>query len=287
MYFVPKWKEQIDAAQIHAQNVALTKANQAYELAKKMREDKQDAALYSVFTKLYDGDQQGAQTDFDALRGQGIFGRASDLIKWQEMFGKVQNRELRGNEEAVMTEALADVVKGEMGVNKILDLDLPPKAKRQLLAEWRTVQSAERQAEASGATKENVPFRDHRFHEQEDYIEKQLATIQDPLGQFNGKNEFINARRATAKLELAEWVRKNGLGDGEALRKKSTEIVERHQKAIDAMQGNMIDRAAKQLRYSTPAEAKAAWDAGDMTKQDYAMHIFYFESKPKGTPSGK
>jgi hypothetical protein len=173
MYYIPKWKTQVDAAEVHAQNVFLEKQTRAYTLAQKQREEKQDTALYSVFDKLYNGDTDGAQTDFAAQVKSGLFTRASDIVKWQEMFRKVETRELRPDEQAQMSEALAGVVTGKMGVRDILALELPPKEKRQLLSEWRNVQNQERQLEAQGATDENRPFRMHSFKEQEDWLEGQ------------------------------------------------------------------------------------------------------------------
>jgi hypothetical protein len=73
MYYIPKWKTQIDAAEVHAQNVFLEKQTRAYTLAQKQREEKQDTALYSVFDKLYNGDTDGAQTDFAAQVKSGLF----------------------------------------------------------------------------------------------------------------------------------------------------------------------------------------------------------------------
>lgn len=286
MYFIPAWKEKIDAKQIHAQNVMLENANKAYAIEKRNREDKQDRALYATFDLLFSGKDKEAQTLFSQHINGGLFNRASDIVKWQEMFHKVENRELRADEETTMTSALTKVVTGEMGPRGILALSLPPKAKRQLLSEWRTNENARKANEAQGATLENAPFRDHRFREQDDYIEKQLSPVQDFLGKFTGKNEFISAARATAKLELAEWVKRNGIADSEALRKKTTEIVERHTKRI-AEQGDMeIDRAAKQLRYASLAETNAAAERGELSKADYALHLKYFKSK-QGATSGK
>jgi hypothetical protein len=274
-YFVPRWKEKIDEAQVSAQNVFLRRQTQAYEMEKRNREERQDTALYGVFEKLYSGDHDGAQVDFGQHVSSGLFSRASDIVKWEEMFRKVDNRELRSDEQATMTEALAGVVTGKLGVRDILSLELPPQAKRQLLSELRTQQTQERQLEAQGATAANRPFRDHRFKEQDDYIEKQLSPIQDFLGKFTGKNEFISAARATAKLELAEYVRANGLKD---IRSKAVEIVERHAKRIAAQGDDIIDRAAKQLRYSTVGAAKAAYERGEMSDADFALHLDYFQN---------
>jgi hypothetical protein len=93
-----------------------------------------------------------------------------------------------------MSEALAGVVTGKLGVRDILSLELPPKEKRQLLSEWRNVQTQERQLEAQGATDENRPFRMHSFKEQEDWLEGQLRPQQDLLGTFTKRNDFINGR---------------------------------------------------------------------------------------------
>lgn len=284
MYYIPKWKTHIDAAEIHAQNEYLTKQSRLYELEKRTRDERQDTALYGVFEKLYGGDQDGAQADFGKHVSSGLFSRASDIVKWQEMFRKVEHRELRGDEQTKMTEALTGIYSGKIGIRDILQLGLPPKETRQLLAEQRVVAQDERKAHAQGFTAENRPFHDHRYKEQDDYLEKQLAPIQDFLGKFTGKNEFITSARATAKLELAEYVKANGLKD---IRTKTLEIVERHQKRIATQGDDIIDRSAKQLRYSTVGESKAAYERGEMGDADFALHLNYFENRLKTVKPSK
>jgi hypothetical protein len=277
-YFIPAFKEKIDAAQVRAQNIFLEKQATARRLAEKAREDKQDEALYSTFEKLYSGDSLGAQNAFRQHVESGLFSRASDLVKWQEMFRKVDNRELRQDEQVLMTGTLAGIYTGRIGIRQILDSGLPPQATRQLLSEWRTVVQQNRQAAADDRANGEQPFKSHVFKEQEDWIEGQLKPSQDFMGRFTNRNDFISGARASAKLELAEYVRAHGLKD---IRTKTLEIVQRHVGRISDFDINRLGLAAKQLRYSTVSEAKAAFDRGVLTQRDFALHLDYFENRQK------
>jgi hypothetical protein len=101
------------------------------------------------------------------------------------------------------------------------------------------------------------------------------------LGQFTNKNDFIRGARASAKLELAEHVRKNGL---EGVREKTIEIVERHKDRIRMFDENQLDLAGKSLRYRTPAETRL--NADKLSDADLALHLLYFQNRKK-QPKGK
>jgi hypothetical protein len=277
IYYVPKWKEKIDAAQIKAQNVFLQKQIQARALAEKLREEKQDEALYGVFELAYGGNPEGAQTLFAEHVKRGLFSRASDLVKWQELFRKVETRELRPQEQTLMTETLTGIYTGKVGIRDILNTGLPPQQTRQLLSEWRTVVQQERQAAAEARANVDQPFKSHAFKEQEDWLESMLKPTHGALDRITEKDEFMYAARASAKLELAEYVRAHGLKD---IRNKAIAIVERHKDRVQRFEDGLIAITAKSLRYATLQDATKAYENRQLSDRDFALHLEYFERNP-------
>jgi hypothetical protein len=111
------------------------------------------------------------------------------------------------------------------------------------------------------------------------------------LDKITARDEFLHAPRASAKLELAEWVRANG---AQGHRKAAIEIVERHQRRAADFDAARMDIAAKILRYSTIGETIEAAERGRLSTQDLAMHLYYFQERdrqqrtqPKPKPARK
>jgi hypothetical protein len=127
----------------------------------------------------------------------------------------------------------------------VLNTGLPPQQTRQLLSELRTVQVQERQSAADARANADQPFKSQAFQEQENWIETLLKPTNGILDRVTEKDQFLGAARATAKLELAEWVRANGLKD---IRAKAIEIVERHQKRVEAFDAGRLARIFHESR---------------------------------------
>lgn len=278
MFNSPKWRDKIASAEAKATAVLISRDNQAYEMAARQRSESQDSALYSAFEKLYAGDTVGAGRDFATHVESGLFSRASDIVKWTEMFRKVDNRELRGDEQVAMTETLTGIYTGRVALRDILNAGLPPAQTRQLLTEWRTVQQQERQAAAETRATVDQPFKSHAFKEQEDWLESALKPTHGILDKATEKDQFMYAAQATAKLELAEHVRANGLKD---LRATTVAIMERHKKRVAAFEADRLDSAAANLRYSTLEAAMEAYERHEMSAADAQLHLEYFEARSK------
>lgn len=274
MYYIPKYRDKLAEGEMWAARTKLMVESKQYEMAQRERKDKQEAAILPLYQMAIDGKGDDAIAGINKLVKDGIISQGSDFHRFVGAIQSMQQRELRADEEVQMTGLLAQVMRGQAGLNDILDSGLPGKAQRQLLTDYYSAQARERSLQASGATAENRPFHSYAFQSEHKFLGDQLKVIPDPIGKFTGMNDFINGQRATAELELTEYVRDNGVKD---LHKKALEIIDRHQKLISAQDEATVDRAAKMLRYPTIEQANQAAESGLMSKEDYAMHVGYFK----------
>jgi len=232
-----------------------------------------------VALEFHGGNPEAARGLFNNHVKDGLFTHAGDYLKWSGAFTKVENREMTATEETKMTEMLYGIYTDKVKIGDIISSTLPSKAQRQLLSELRTKQTQDRTLSAQENANENRPFQNHAFKEQESWIEAQFAKRGGILDKFDDADNFILGARATAKLELAEHVRKNGL---EGIRDAAVVIAERHKERVKMFDERQLDLAAKTLRYNTPAEVRA--NAHLLTDQDLALHILYFENRNKPKP---
>lgn len=278
-YYIPKFKEQIDAAQVQAQTRFLQKQNQAYEQMKRLREEKQESAMLAVYTQAIDGDADGARAALRRLVANGTISHGSDYLKYSEALVKLENRDMRKDEQVAMTGLLAGIYSGKVRVKDIIDSGLPPKEQRQLLTELRTKQVQDRTLALQAEANADRPFRSHAFKSQEDWIEVELKPIRSPLEPMKEEDLFREGARNQAKLEFTEWVSRNGVKDPETLRAKAVEIVERHKKRVEMFKTRQIDMAARNLRFTN--EADVLKNADSMTTADLTLHLMYFEAQKK------
>lgn len=153
LYFDPKWKAKIDAAEIHAQNIATHKDRQAEEKSKHDRENRQDSALLDVFQTLADGDRDGARQKFDEVRRSGLFQNASELIRWEGHFHQMDNREASTDQMDTENKLLVGVYERRTGIRDILDADLKPQQKNRLIHQIGALKAQDR-AEANAADRQ-------------------------------------------------------------------------------------------------------------------------------------
>lgn len=275
MYFIPEWKAKIDAAQIHAQNVFLANRDRAYRLAEQERAEKQDTALYEVFNQLFSGDAAGARTRFDQLRASGLFNRASDLAKWETLFSSASNREASGEQLTLQNELLTRVYTGQAGPRQILDAALTPGQKRQVLAEWRTVQHQNRQLATQAAANGRAIFQTPEFKSGYDFIEKFLVTGPDPGDVYGVGSEFVRQQRATALLEFTTRVR--DITNPAEIHTIREDVAQRYSKRIKDWTAEQkgMPRAGR-TQYATPMELEAARRAGGVPDGEYAAWQAHF-----------
>lgn len=278
MYFIPAWKEKIDAAQIHAQNVFLTNTAKAAEAAKKAREEKQDTALFSVFDKAFNGDVAGARTEFDQLRTSGLFTRAADLIKWETHLGTTMNKEARGDQLVTENNLLSSIYQGKAGIRQVLEADLAPKQKKSLLSEVRRVQTENRTLAAQQERDGKAIYRTPQFTAGESYIRGQLASTPSVIDINGVGSAFDRSQRAAAILEYTE--RASNVKSAGELPVIRDDIVKRYQERKAKWNDDQKEKmTAGRTRYSNMAEVATAYRAGGMTFDEALYYEQAFLSK--------
>lgn len=280
-YYDPAWKAKIDAAQVHSQNVFLEKQTKADTLAKRQREEKQETALYDVFSQLYDGDAEGAKTKFDGLVKQGLFTRASDLIKWQDQFAKSQQKDARADQQATETEMLTRIYTGRAGIRDVIDADMTPQQKKGLLSEIRRVQQENRMAAAAEDKAEKAIYKSPEYKSGMDYIKGTMVSQPNALDPFGTGTIFDRQQRAAAELEFTR--RASLTKDPAELNTVREEIVGRYLKRRKELaDADKTLPGAGQLRYSSPAEAADAARKGLLSLDELAIHHNFFKAQRMG-----
>lgn len=217
MYFDPKWKAKIDAAEVHAQSTFLTKKKQAEELAKKDREERQETAMYGVMTKLLmDGDAAGAQADFNAHVKAGLFTRATDLLHWNDKLAKAVNREARADQLETEGKLQLAIVEGKAGVMDIFRADITPSQRRSLMGEVSRMKSEARAdaREARAAAREaragedgSGIFKTPAYKQMKEYLGDTLVPTDSAILPDSGSAGRVKRARAEAIQEAADRMR--------------------------------------------------------------------------------
>lgn len=84
MYYIPEWKQKIDAAEIHALNVYNEQHNKAAEQLEKDRKQRVQTTMYPLVKQALSGDYQGALVGLSALSQDARSPlNATELYEWQ------------------------------------------------------------------------------------------------------------------------------------------------------------------------------------------------------------
>jgi len=276
MYNIPAWKARIDAAQIHSQNVYLSKRSAADAALKKEREDHQDTALYGVFLKM-DTDPAAAKVEYSKLRSEGLFSRASDIIDWDRKFNDASKRDASAAQQDLEVSLQQGIYTGKARPQEIVQADITPAQKRSLMGEWYRVKNDARQAAASGQTAADSIYRTQDFRSGETYIETVLRPQASPLDPMGIGTEFARQQMAAARREFT--IRSRDVKAPYELQGLAQEISTRYlDRRKDPRVNQELDMAGT-LRYSTVGELKAARDAGLITDfVELENHIRYFKA---------
>ena len=216
MYFDPRWKTKIDAAEVHAQNVFLTRKTQAEAAAKKDREDRQDKALLAVFMKADDGDIRGAQADFEQFKQSGLFQNATELISWSDKLRKAVNREARADQLERESSLQIGILEGRAGIRDVIAADITPAQRRSLIGEIARQKSEARadarearaDARARGEEGAKGVFKLPSYKQGREYIEGSLVPTDPTIMPSADGAARVKQAKASALLEYAE--RANG-----------------------------------------------------------------------------
>lgn len=267
LYFDPRWKAKIDAAEIHAQNVFLTKRKQAEEAAKKEREERQDKALFDVFRMAYDGDVPGAQALFDQHRKSGLFSNASELINWTEKLTRVANREARADQLERENTLQIAILEGKAGIREIIAADVTPKQRNSLIGvlerrkeSARADARAEKAARAASANAETGIYKTPIYKTHKDLLEGSLWPTDTGLFMDDGAKGRVKQERAGAIAEFA-------LRAGRATPEELPGIAEDIRRRVSVRINEVAQAGAKPIttRFRNQRELALAYQAGGVT----------------------
>jgi hypothetical protein len=276
MYFIPAWKERIDAAQIHSQNVFLAKRSAADAALKKEREDRQDTALYDVFIKM-DTDPAAAKVEYAKLRREGLFSRASDVIDWDSKFNAASKREASAEQQDQEVTLQQGIYTGKVRPQEIVQANITPAQKRSLISEGYKVKNDNRQAATAGQTSADAIYRTQDFRSGETYIETVLRPQSSPMDPMGIGTEFARQQMAAARREFT--IRSREVKAPYELQGLAQEISTRYlDRRKDPRVNQELDMAGT-LRYSTLEELSTARKAGLITDPiEFGNHLRYFEA---------
>jgi hypothetical protein len=298
MYFIPKWKERIDAAEVASKQHFVTISKQADVAAKAEREKRQDTVLADVFTQALTGDYGSAMAKFkDTIKNNpGLFG-AADVSEWTGKFSalsKASSIEETEDQKVNSTILLAGIYEGRLGIKDVLKSattgEVSYSQTRGLLdsvnsyqSSQRAIAASDRAAAAAENKKEDAVYDSVEYKSGKDYIGQILrgkTSIDDPLGEGT---QLQRQQRAESLLEYAQRAKNTPPQD---LPKLRDEIVDRQLKRRAAAEKITDPLYAYQgrIRYNSPSEVARAAKEGKLTAEQVQTHLTYFKLlQQKGT----
>ena len=267
LYFDPRWKAKIDAAEVHAQNVFLTKRKQAEEAAKRDREDRQDVAMLEVMKMAADGDTTGARALFQKHVDAGLFTRGSEFMRWDDRLRKAENREARGDQLERENNLQIAILEGKAGIREIIAADVTPKQRNSLIGvlerrkeSARADARAERAAQAAAANAETGIYKTPIYKQHKDLLEGSLWPTDSGLYMDDGARGRVKQERAGA---LAEFAMRAGRAKPEEL----PGIAEDIRRRVTGRINEVAQAGAQpiQSRFRNQRELALAYQAGGVT----------------------
>jgi hypothetical protein len=297
MYYIPKWKERIDAAEYASKQHFVTLTNQAEVAAKKNRENRQDEILAQTFTDALTGDFGTAMAKFkDTIKNNpGLF-TASDVSEWTGKFSSLSKAsaiEETEDQKVNATYLLAGIYEGRKGIKDVLQASTSGQIAytqtRQLLdsvnsfqSSQRSAAAAERAANAAEASQEKAVYKSIEYTSGKEYLGKVLrasASPADPLGEGTKEEQ---QQRAEAVLEFTQRSANAAPSDLPKIRDEIADRYLKRRKDHAALQDPLAAYRGR-IRYNTPAEAAQAYREGKLSASQLEVHTNYFKLS-KGTP---
>lgn len=289
MYFIPKWKERIDAAEISSKQTFVRFTREAETVAKQDRENRQDRILAMTFTDALTGDYGAAMAKFkDTVRNNPGMFTASEISEWTGKFSalsKASSIEETEEQKINAMHLLAGIYEGHKGIKDVLKASTSGAVSygqsRQLLDSVNSFQSAqrsalaaERAANAAEISREKEIYQTIEFKAGKDYVANILRSqpnaITDPLGE-NTLAE--RQQQAEAILEFTQRAATTAKGD---LPKLRDEITSRFLKRRAEASDNALAAFSGRIRYNTAKEAAKAYNEGNLTDEQLQVHYAYF-----------
>lgn len=275
MYYIPGWKEKIDQAQIHADNVARANASRERTMNKEAREEKQGAALFEVF-RLRETDQAAADALFNQKVSEGLITDAKEYHSWKNMYMDMGKKEASAEMLILETELQRGIYSGTVGMDQIAASDLTPQQKRSLFNEAYRVRSDSRREAREAKQDVYAVFKTQSFSESESYINTILRPTPSPFDVNGVGNEFQRGQLADARRQLYEAALR--VKDPSELREISHQIVTSAQERAKDPRVKQELAGAGRIRYASPVDAQAAYRQGNLSISELETHINYYEA---------
>lgn len=279
MYFIPKYKEAIDRAQIAAEKLYTANSERDLKRAKELRDDAQDKAMLPIIQQLMGGDTKGAQLAFEKLRGSGIFSSATELDKYRKLFDSNAKSAETAEQEEREAEMMIGVLNGKISDRDVLDADLTPTQKRRLIADAARRRSEERtlaaQARAQAATERAA--RMSAIEANKAYLGSILAV---PSAPGMPPSAAATRLRSTALLEYSQRV-----GRGEDPADVVRGLQDRYIKRVDELRTvEDFSDPRSLLRYGSANELADAYERGELSREEFQSQrdiLKKLQSNPK------
>lgn len=199
LYYDPKWKEKIDAAELHSYNVLETSSE-------KDRAKRYNEALYPVFETE---DLKEATHLFKALKEDNLFkGDAEALIKWERLLVEKVDGKPDITQMTNEGEIHRKVLTGGITYTQILDEEargrITSSQRKDMFRELRRVQTENRQIAAQEGKAEEAIYKTKEFGSAMDYVEGVLRPRPRDTSGLSGQAdvEFDHMQLAQARREF-------------------------------------------------------------------------------------
>jgi hypothetical protein len=282
MYYIPKWKERIDAAEYASKQHFVTLTKQAEETAKKNRENRQDDILAQTFTDALTGDFGTAMAKFkDTIKNNpGLF-TASDVSEWTGKFSslsKASTIEETEDQKVNAMHLLAGIYEGRKGIKDVLQAGTSGQVSntqaRQLLDSVNSYTTAMRTLAASEASKETRIYESIEYKSGKEYLANILRAQPSLIDQTGA---MIKAERQQQAEALLEFTQRAGTAAKSDLPKIREEIAGRFLKRRAEAGEYFLTAFSGRILYSTPQEAAKAAREGKLSQEQLQEHFVYFK----------
>jgi hypothetical protein len=270
MYNIPEWREKIDAAQIHAQNVFLRNKADAEKAAAQAREDEVDRQMLEVFLEP---DMKKASVMFSGLIRSGMIDKATDAITWRKHLEEYTDGRPSIDQQENEVSILTGIYRRGVKPRDILNANVTLSQRRYLLGE---LEQAKRADEANGASGSGI-FKTPEYKMGEDYVDNMLKSTPTPTDIMGVGSQFEREQRATAKLRFAREAQNVGSpSELHDLRERIVKDALEIRKTVGGF-SNPPTPHLGQMRYSTPQELME--NRKNMSNEEYLRNIEALEAR--------
>jgi len=201
MYFDPKWKTQIDNAELHSFTLS-------QEMAKKAREQRYNTQLYSVFLEE---DPKKAQAMFREMKKSDLFkGDTEGLIKWEKLITEKVDGKPDGIQLDNEVQMLAKIYEGKVSPKDVLNArgsaSITSSQGKYLLGEVRRVENERATLAAAQGKADEAIYKTKEYADAKDFVAGMLQpTPKDPNNFSMRSAQQLEFERANGVLAQREF----------------------------------------------------------------------------------